>query len=146
MDAARGRHARRQESHVSVAAVCVTIVADLVGSGALENVIRVVRVAELALIQPCLICVCVGTRGTPTTPQSTVSHHAGMKSDCPACYAPILQCFGVVCVPFDAFFTNSFLEIVHTSARVANAPRTQSSSIDMYNNDVGKNLCCKKAL
>jgi len=37
-----------------VAAVCVTIFADLVGSGALENVIRVVGVAELALIQPCL--------------------------------------------------------------------------------------------
>ena len=47
--------ARRQESHVSVAAICVTIVADLVGGGSLEDVIRVVRVAELALIQPYLI-------------------------------------------------------------------------------------------
>ena len=32
VDAAQGRHARRQESHVPVAAICVTIVADLVGS------------------------------------------------------------------------------------------------------------------
>jgi hypothetical protein len=36
-----------------VAAICVTIVADLVGSGALEDVIRV-GFAELALIQPYL--------------------------------------------------------------------------------------------
>jgi hypothetical protein len=35
-----------------VAAVCVTVVADLVGSGALEDVIWVVGVAELALILP----------------------------------------------------------------------------------------------
>jgi hypothetical protein len=48
-DAARGRHARRQESHMPVAAICVAIVADLVGSGALEDVIRVVGVADLAL-------------------------------------------------------------------------------------------------
>ena len=54
VDAARGRHARRQESHVSVVAICVTIVADLVGSGVLEDVIRVVRVAELALMLPYL--------------------------------------------------------------------------------------------
>jgi hypothetical protein len=33
-----------------VAAICVTIGAELVGSGALEDVIRVVRVAELAVI------------------------------------------------------------------------------------------------
>ncbi len=33
---------------------CVTIIADLVGSGALEDVIRVVGVAELALGQPYL--------------------------------------------------------------------------------------------
>ena len=52
VDAARGRHARRQDSHMPVAAICVTIVADLVGSGALEDVIRVVGVAELALILP----------------------------------------------------------------------------------------------
>jgi hypothetical protein len=52
VDAARGRHARRQDSHMPVAAICVTIVADLVGSGALEDVIRVVRVAELSLILP----------------------------------------------------------------------------------------------
>jgi hypothetical protein len=31
MDAARGRHARWQESHMLVAAICVAIVADLVG-------------------------------------------------------------------------------------------------------------------
>ncbi len=49
VDAARGGHTRRQESHMPVAAICVTVVADLVGSGALEDVIRVVGVAELAL-------------------------------------------------------------------------------------------------
>ena len=56
-DEARGRHARRQESYQPVAAICVTtniVVADLVGSGALEDVIRVGRVMELALSQPCL--------------------------------------------------------------------------------------------
>ena len=53
MDAAQGRHARRQKSNVPVAVMCVTIVADLVG-GALKDVIRVVGVAELALIQPYL--------------------------------------------------------------------------------------------
>jgi hypothetical protein len=52
VDAARGRHARRQKSHMPVAAVCVAIVADLVGSGALEDVVRVVGVAELALSLP----------------------------------------------------------------------------------------------
>ncbi len=52
MDAARGRHTRRQESHMPVTAICVTLVADLVGSGALEDAIRVVGVAELALILP----------------------------------------------------------------------------------------------
>ena len=50
MDAARGRHERRQENHVLVAAICVTIIADLVGSGALEDVARVVGVAELAFM------------------------------------------------------------------------------------------------
>jgi len=35
-----------------VAAICVTIIADLVGSGALEDEIRVVGVAELALSLP----------------------------------------------------------------------------------------------
>jgi hypothetical protein len=54
VDAARGRHARRQESHVPVAAICVTIDTDLVGSGALKDAIRVVGVAELALILPYL--------------------------------------------------------------------------------------------
>ena len=48
VDAARGRHARRQKSHMPVAALCVAIFADLVGSGALEDVVRVVGVAELA--------------------------------------------------------------------------------------------------
>jgi hypothetical protein len=52
VDAARGRHARRQESHMQVEAICVTIVADLVCSCALEDVIRVVGFAELALILP----------------------------------------------------------------------------------------------
>ncbi len=51
MVAARGRHAC-QESHMPVAATCVAIVAELVGSGALEDVIRVVGVAELALSLP----------------------------------------------------------------------------------------------
>ena len=54
VDAARGRHERRQESHVPVAAICVTIIADLVGRGALEDVVRVVGVAELALMLPYL--------------------------------------------------------------------------------------------
>ncbi len=49
VDASRGRHARRQKSHMPVAAICVAIIADLVGSGALEHVVRVVGVAELAL-------------------------------------------------------------------------------------------------
>jgi hypothetical protein len=31
VDAARGRHARRQKSHMLVAAICVVIIADLVG-------------------------------------------------------------------------------------------------------------------
>ena len=52
VDAARGRHERRQERHVPVAAICVTIIADLVGSGALEDVARVVGVAELAFMLP----------------------------------------------------------------------------------------------
>ena len=56
MDAARGRHARRQKSHMPVAAICVAIVADLVGSGALEDVVRVVGVAELALSLPIVTC------------------------------------------------------------------------------------------
>ena len=56
VDAARGRHARRQESHMPVAAICVAIVADLIGSGALEDVVRVVGVAELALSLPIVTC------------------------------------------------------------------------------------------
>jgi hypothetical protein len=52
MDTARGRHARRQKGHLPIALVWVTVVADLVSSGALEDVIRVVRVAELTLIVP----------------------------------------------------------------------------------------------
>ena len=40
VDASRGRHARRQKSHMPVAAICVAIIADLVGSGALEDVVR----------------------------------------------------------------------------------------------------------
>ncbi len=54
VDAAQGRHERRQENHVPVAAICVTIIADLVGSGALEDVARVVGVAELAFMMPSL--------------------------------------------------------------------------------------------
>jgi hypothetical protein len=56
VDAARGRHARRQESHMPVAATCVAIIADLVGSGALEDVVRVVGVAELALSLHIVTC------------------------------------------------------------------------------------------
>jgi hypothetical protein len=52
VDAARGRHARRKKSHMPVAAICVATIADLVGSGALEDVVRVVGVAELALSLP----------------------------------------------------------------------------------------------
>ena len=56
VDASRGRHARRQKSHTPVAAICVAIIADLVGSGALEDVVRVVGVAELALSLPIVTC------------------------------------------------------------------------------------------
>ena len=56
VDASRGRHARRQKSHMPVAAICVAIIADLVGSGALEDVVRVVGVAELALSLPIVTC------------------------------------------------------------------------------------------
>jgi hypothetical protein len=56
MDAARGRHARRQKSYKPVAVICVAIIADLVGSGALEDVVRVVGVAELALSLPIVTC------------------------------------------------------------------------------------------
>ena len=41
-----------KKNHMPVAAICVAIIADLVGSGALEDVIRVVGVAELALSLP----------------------------------------------------------------------------------------------
>ena len=54
VDASRGRHARRQKSHMPIAVICVAIIADLVGSGegaAAEDVVRVVGVAELALSQ-----------------------------------------------------------------------------------------------
>jgi hypothetical protein len=44
--------ARKPHWHAGAAAICVTLVADLVGSGALEDAIRVVGVAELALILP----------------------------------------------------------------------------------------------
>jgi hypothetical protein len=47
VDAARGRQARRQKSHMPVAAICVAICADLVGIGALEDVV------------PVRVCVCV---------------------------------------------------------------------------------------
>jgi hypothetical protein len=56
VDAARGRHARRQKSHMPVAAICVVIIADLVCSCILEDVVRVVRVAELALSLPIVTC------------------------------------------------------------------------------------------
>jgi hypothetical protein len=56
VDASRGRHSRRQKSHMPVAAICVAIIADLVGSGALEDVVRVVGVAELALSLPTVTC------------------------------------------------------------------------------------------
>ena len=39
-----------------VAAICVAIIADLVGSGDLENVVRVVGVAELALSLRIVTC------------------------------------------------------------------------------------------
>jgi len=42
MDASLGRHACRQESHLPIALIWVTIVADLVSSGALEELIWVV--------------------------------------------------------------------------------------------------------
>jgi hypothetical protein len=42
MDASRGKHACRQESHLPIALIWVTIVTDLVSSGALEDLIWVV--------------------------------------------------------------------------------------------------------
>jgi hypothetical protein len=56
VDAARGRHARWQESHIQVAVICVAIVADLVGRCTLEDVVLVVGVDELALSQPIVTC------------------------------------------------------------------------------------------
>jgi hypothetical protein len=56
VDAARGRHARRQKGRMPVAAIFVAIIADLVGSDTLEDVVRVVGVAELALSQPIVTC------------------------------------------------------------------------------------------
>ncbi len=56
MDASRGRHACPQESHLPIARIAliwVTIVADLVSSGALEDLIWVVGVAELTLNESC---------------------------------------------------------------------------------------------
>jgi hypothetical protein len=52
MDASRGRHACGQESHLPIALIGVTVVADLVSSGALEDLIRVVRIAGLTLSVP----------------------------------------------------------------------------------------------
>jgi hypothetical protein len=52
MDTARGRQERRQKGHLLIALVWATVVADLVSSCALEDVIRVVRVAELTQIVP----------------------------------------------------------------------------------------------
>jgi hypothetical protein len=43
---------RRQNGHLSIALVWVTVVADLVSSSVLEDVIRVDRVTELTLIVP----------------------------------------------------------------------------------------------
>ena len=56
MDASRGRHARRQKSHLPVATICVAIIADLVCNRAFEDVVRVVGVAELALSLPIVTC------------------------------------------------------------------------------------------
>ncbi len=52
VDASRGRHARRQKSHMQVAMISVVIIADLVCRVALEDVVRVVWIAELALSLP----------------------------------------------------------------------------------------------
>ena len=46
MDTSRCRHARRQKGHLSIALIWVTIGADLVGSGALEDAVQIVRVAD----------------------------------------------------------------------------------------------------
>jgi hypothetical protein len=56
VDVSRGRHARLQKSHMPVAEICVVIIADLVGSDVLEDVVRVVGVAELALSLPIVTC------------------------------------------------------------------------------------------
>ena len=52
VDASRGRHARRQKSHMQVASILVAIIADLVSSCVLEDVVWVVGVAELSLSLP----------------------------------------------------------------------------------------------
>ena len=52
VDASRGRHARLQKSHMQVASILVAIIADLVSSCVLEDVVWVVGVAELALSLP----------------------------------------------------------------------------------------------
>ncbi len=57
-----------------VAAICVAIIADLVGSGALEDVVRVVGVVELASSLPTVTC----TFDIVRTVKST------SKSVCPA--------------------------------------------------------------
>jgi hypothetical protein len=49
VDAPRGRHACRQKSHLAVAAMGVATITNLLGSGALEDLIRVVGVAVLAV-------------------------------------------------------------------------------------------------
>jgi predicted anti-sigma-YlaC factor YlaD len=83
VDAARGRHARRQKSHMPVAVICVAIIADLVGSGALEDVVRAVRVAELALSLPISWCskkrerVPFIQKVTPRAPTKTFNAEAG---------------------------------------------------------------------
>jgi hypothetical protein len=74
VDASHGRHARRQKSHMPVAAICVAIIADLVGSGALEDVVRVVGVAELALSLP------ISTSANEIMTQCDVYQHIGLPT------------------------------------------------------------------
>ncbi len=72
MDTSRGKHARRQKSHMPVAAIGVAIIADLVSSCALEDVVRVVGIADLALSLP------ISTRANEIMTQGDVYQQIGL--------------------------------------------------------------------
>ncbi len=72
VDASRGKHARLQKSHMPVTRILVAIIADLVGSGVLEDVVRVVGVAELSLSLP------ISTRANEIMKQGDVYQQIGL--------------------------------------------------------------------